>query len=416
MKTITRIQTVLFGFILSSFMCAVCSAEVVSYRAVSVSNLNVREQPSVQSEKIGTITKSDTVIVESVEDAWAKINFNGKVAYVNANYLEEVEVGNLAEKDENLSFLKNILPLPLYGERWTWIVNANVAMTFVWAIFILSCFLLWVHRVRGNWLEGWRYKLNIVVFLSLSIIEVVYMAGHGDQALWFYGYAGYGALGMFVYLILYILVALICINQWTSFTATLDDIQLVHSIGSGGRRIGVYSMPLCLLGYMASRLFWHPGMALSLGLLLVLQGLQIFLMVKSFVRRGSLRAGLLWSMVYLVGIVGMIYMFTNIIGLFALLLCCLLVIGIIEIVHYGLGLGNYVSFGVKDRYGKKEQTFVHKGKLICRNCAYYSSLQSSCFAGETPKKVHGFDSCDRFRLSVDAEIEDLSGKKIKVKR
>ncbi|MFR6031621.1 MAG: SH3 domain-containing protein [Barnesiella intestinihominis] len=136
MKTITRIQTVLFGFILSSFMCAVCSAEVVSYRAVSVSNLNVREQPSVQSEKIGTITKSDTVIVESVEDAWAKINFNGKVAYVNANYLEEVEVGNLAEKDENLSFLKNILPLPLYGERWTWIVNANVAMTFVWAIFI----------------------------------------------------------------------------------------------------------------------------------------------------------------------------------------------------------------------------------------------------------------------------------------
>ena len=321
MKTITRIQTVLFGFILSSFMCAVCSAEVVSYRAVSVSNLNVREQPSVQSEKIGTITKSDTVIVESVEDAWAKINFNGKVAYVNANYLEEVEVGNLAEKDENLSFLKNILPLPLYGERWTWIVNANVAMTFVWAIFILSCFLLWVHRVRGNWLEGWRYKLNIVVFLSLSIIEVVYMAGHGDQALWFYGYAGYGALGMFVYLILYILVALICINQWTSFTATLDDIQLVHSIGSGGRRIGVYSMPLCLLGYMASRLFWHPGMALSLGLLLVLQGLQIFLMVKSFVRRGSLRAGLLWSMVYLVGIVGMIYMFTNIIGLFVLLLC-----------------------------------------------------------------------------------------------
>lgn len=145
--------------------------------------------------------------MESVEDAWAKINFNGKVAYVNANYLEEVEVGNLAEKDENLSFLKNILPLPLYGERWTWIVNANVAMTFVWAIFILSCFLLWVHRVRGNWLEGWRYKLNIVVFLSLSIIEVVYMAGHGDQALWFYGYAGYGALGMFVYLILYILVA-----------------------------------------------------------------------------------------------------------------------------------------------------------------------------------------------------------------
>ena len=114
---------------------------------------------------------------------------------------------------------------------------------------------------------------------------------------------------MFVYLILYILVALICINQWTSFTATLDDIQLVHSIGSGGRRIGVYSMPLCLLGYMASRLFWQPGMALSLGLLLVLQGLQIFLMVKSFVRRGSLRAGLLWSMVYFVPIVEIIYMF-----------------------------------------------------------------------------------------------------------
>ena len=51
MKTITRIQTVLFGFILSSFMCAVCSAEVVSYRAVSVSNLNVREQSRLYKVK-----------------------------------------------------------------------------------------------------------------------------------------------------------------------------------------------------------------------------------------------------------------------------------------------------------------------------------------------------------------------------
>lgn len=81
-----------------------------------------------------------------------------------------------------------------------------------------------------------------------------------------------------------------------------------------------------------------------------------------------------------------------------------------------IGAGQLCFFWSKRSIWEKEQTFVHKGKLICRNCVHYSSLQSSCFAGETPKKVHGFDSCDRFRLSVNAEIEDLSGKKIKVKR
>ncbi len=58
MKTITRIQTVLFGFILSSFMCAVCSAEVVSYRAVSVSNLNVREQRLYKVKKLELLQKA----------------------------------------------------------------------------------------------------------------------------------------------------------------------------------------------------------------------------------------------------------------------------------------------------------------------------------------------------------------------
>ena len=90
------------------------------------------------------------------------------------------------------------------------------------------------------------------------------MMGHGEQALWFFKYAGDEALAVFVYLVLYIPVTLICINQWCSLTATLDDIQMVHSMGIGGRRIGIYSMPLCLLGYMASRLYWQPGIALSL--------------------------------------------------------------------------------------------------------------------------------------------------------
>ena len=78
-----------------------------------------------------------------------------------------------------------------------------------------------------------------------------------------------------------------------------------------------------------------------------------------------------------------------------------------------------LSFG--GRYYRDCPSWIGAGQL----CFFWSersiwekrtSLQSSCFAGETPKKVHGFDSCDRFRLSVNAEIEDLSGKKIKVKR
>lgn len=395
-------------------MCAVCSAEVVPYRVAGVTKLNVREKPSEQAKKMGVLAEGDTVTVVAIDAPWAKIDYNGKVAYVNCIYLKKNEPENLVKKkNEDPYFVKNLLPLSLYGERWSWIIEPKVALAFVWAILILSCFLLWTHRVRENWLEGWRYKLNLVVFLLLNIVEIIYMMGHGEQALWFSKYAGDEALVVFVYLVLYIPVTLICINQWCSLTATLDDIQMVHSMGIGGRRIGIYSMPLCLLGYMASRLYWQPGMALSLGILAVLQSIQIYLMIKRFVQLGSLKAGILWSVVYLIGMVGIVYMLTNIVALLVLFLLFLLVIGVAEILHSGLGLGSFVSFVVTDRYGNKTETFVDKKELVCRNCAHYSLFHRSCFVGETPRKVHEFGSCNQFQLGANAEITDISGRAIR---
>ena len=53
--------------------------------------INVRDNPGTDSAIIGSLTKRDSIQVQSVNGKWAQIQYNGTVAYVAAEYLSETQ-------------------------------------------------------------------------------------------------------------------------------------------------------------------------------------------------------------------------------------------------------------------------------------------------------------------------------------
>lgn len=59
---------------------AVCTARV----------LNVRTQPNTTSKVIGTIRKGQTVVVYEIINEFARIEYNGQIAYVSLEYIQQL--------------------------------------------------------------------------------------------------------------------------------------------------------------------------------------------------------------------------------------------------------------------------------------------------------------------------------------
>ncbi|WP_419020947.1 SH3 domain-containing protein, partial [Holdemanella sp.] len=53
--------------------------------------LNVRQSPSTESEKIGTVDKGSTITILSEVNGWYEIEFNGKSGYVSGEFVQIVE-------------------------------------------------------------------------------------------------------------------------------------------------------------------------------------------------------------------------------------------------------------------------------------------------------------------------------------
>jgi uncharacterized YkwD family protein len=55
---------------------------------VTASALNVRTMPSVQGQILGKLPQHTTITVNGMINGWAKISYQGKTAYVNAQYIQ----------------------------------------------------------------------------------------------------------------------------------------------------------------------------------------------------------------------------------------------------------------------------------------------------------------------------------------
>lgn len=61
-----------------------------NYRVTSSSRLNVRRSPSTSGAVLGTFKSGQEITVMSINNGWAKVEFNNTVGYVSAKYITEL--------------------------------------------------------------------------------------------------------------------------------------------------------------------------------------------------------------------------------------------------------------------------------------------------------------------------------------
>lgn len=67
----------------------ICNLPVAAdmYVVNAENGLNIRESPSSNGQIIYKLNYNDVINIESIEDGWAKINWNGEDAYVSSKYI-----------------------------------------------------------------------------------------------------------------------------------------------------------------------------------------------------------------------------------------------------------------------------------------------------------------------------------------
>ncbi len=78
------------GFIKSEYLQLVENADgaTVIGTVTATTNINVRASASEDAERLGVLAGGDSVELLANENGWCKINYNGRVAYVKADYVQ----------------------------------------------------------------------------------------------------------------------------------------------------------------------------------------------------------------------------------------------------------------------------------------------------------------------------------------
>lgn len=157
---------ILFLF-LSLYFCAEVLAE--QYR-VTANELNVRTLADKHSEVLGKLSQGNVIEVISIENGWAKINYNGWQGYVSESYIESAEkkagisVSTGKQSWDLTSWLFDSEGEATWFTVLKWIVIIGVAIYFIKVIFQIAAMMIFVGLAVGgiglaagfilNWL-GW---------------------------------------------------------------------------------------------------------------------------------------------------------------------------------------------------------------------------------------------------------------------
>ena len=70
---------------------------------ITTSDLNLRSGAGKNYKSLGTISKGDTVkLIENIRKYWMKIQYHDKIGYSSKQYLEEIQIQEVEQKEEIL--------------------------------------------------------------------------------------------------------------------------------------------------------------------------------------------------------------------------------------------------------------------------------------------------------------------------
>lgn len=108
MSTREKGNTFLLKIVLFFFLTMVSCGFVLGQEKYVVTSpkLNVRKMPSAQSTIIGSLSKGDTINVNSLKKTWAQIDFKKGFGYVALKYIEPIPDNTSKEPDSTLFIIE----------------------------------------------------------------------------------------------------------------------------------------------------------------------------------------------------------------------------------------------------------------------------------------------------------------------
>lgn len=331
------------------------------YEVTANSFLNIRTYADADAPVLGTVDKGGKVDVYEISNGWAKIGYDGGYAYVSADYLRKIEdapVTKLASSNYDLS---------------SWSVGKGSAEWMAYVIAGLSVVLYFIRRNRGEDepLDDNEslFKVNWILFLTVTVLELVYLAIMGSDAIWF---CIPDKVGWLWTIIDFLIFGFIVYNQFICFFNTLEDV-VYNSCGSFDRRWGFYSWAAAIVGGIISGIFFQAALPFIGVAFIICQIIQVVLIFRGVIPNGGLGYAFLCTAVYLLGSISTVWILAHFVILLIIVLVGFLVLSI-------LGASSKDS-----------------SRRCCANCHHYYSGSGYCnyrdgYIGDADNRV-----CDDYR-------------------
>lgn len=289
------------------------------YEVTANTFLNVRSYADEKAPVLGTIDKGGKLDVYEITDGWAKIGYDGGYAYVSSAYLKKVHtVPSVAPADSKRGF-----------DFSSWDISKGNAEWMVYVIAVFSLVLYFIRRSRGedNPLDdgGNLYRVNWILFLLVTLLELFYLAVMGSDAIWF---CIPDEVGWLWTIIDFLIFGFIVYNQFMCFFNTLEDVAY-NSCGSFDRRWGFYSWAAAIVGGIISGIFFEAALPFILVAFVICQIIQVVLIFKGVTPNGGLGYAFLCTAVYLLGSVSTVLILAHFVVLLVIVLVGFLVLSIL---------------------------------------------------------------------------------------
>lgn len=310
------------------------------YEVTTNTFLNIRSYASTEAPVIGTIDNGGEVDVYEISNGWAKISYNGGFAYVSSQYLKETISNEVVFKKKNSNFKFDVSSLTFGNGGVEWMV---------FAIAGISVILLIIRKRRDDDpLEGTEYSINWILFLTVSILELVYISLMGSDTIWF---CIPDKVGWLWTIIDFIIFGFVVYNQIMCYFNTLVDVEY-NSGGEFDKRWGLYSWAGGVITAILSGIFFPTVLPFILIAFVICQLIQIVLIFKGTLPYGGVGNAFLCTAVYLLGSLASILILAHFVVLLIIVLVAYFILSIIgktsssrgccrSCSHYSGGYCNY---------------------------------------------------------------------------
>ena len=348
-----------FLLLIMCLCCCLLAVAQTKYEVTANTFLNIRTYADANAPVLGTVDKGGKVDVYEISNGWAKIGYDGSYAYVSADYLRKIEEAPvLKPKSSSYDFS-------------SWKIGKGSVEWMAYVIAGLSIVLYIIRRNRGedSPLDDSEslYKLNWILFLTVTALELVYLAIMGSDAIWF---CIPDEVGWLWTIIDFFIFGFVVYNQFMCFFNTLEDVSY-NSCGSFDRRWGFYSWAAAIVGGIISGIFFQAALPFIGIAFIICQVIQVILIFRGVMPNGGLGYAFLCTAVYLLGSISTVLILAHFVVLLIIVLVGYLVLSL-------LGASSKGS-----------------SRRCCKNCTHYYSSGYCNYRDEYINNAHN-KVCDNY--------------------